>query len=319
MMTRRFAADFFEEVQLSRNEKRTNEMNMDKMPNVLELIRECTEKISDPAGREVHILRDESAFKLADKCQCKVRDIYITAMTAEICPYRYLRNRKIISIPEQIRLAKSRVAVVGSGGLGGNVILLLARMGIGHLVVIDHDVFDETNLNRQALSDIESIGQPKSERAAALVESINPAVEIDALQVEIDHSSAMKLFAGSDVIVDALDNIPDRFVLEKAAKKLHIPLVHGALAGFDGQLMTIFPEDPGLKSIYGDGDVEKNDPERPGAVLGAPALTPSIVATLQAMEVLKIILERGRPFRNTLVHLDLESGQFNQFSFEKES
>jgi molybdopterin/thiamine biosynthesis adenylyltransferase len=185
--------------------------------------------------------------------------------------------------------------------------------------VIDFDVFDETNLNRQALSDVKSIGKSKSGRAAGQVESINPAVQVDSFRVEIDYSGALKVFAGADVVVDALDNIPDRFVVEKAAKALQIPLIHGAIAGFDGQLMTIFPEDPGLTSLYGNGNVKKNDPSRPGAVLGVPALTPSIIATLQAMEVIKVILKRGNLFRNKLLHIDLESGQFNQFGFGKES
>ena len=122
----------------------------------------------------------------------------------------------------------------------------------------------------------------------------------------------------SDVVVDALDNIADRFVLESETKKLGVPLVHGALAGFEGQIMTIFPDDPGLKHLYGDEKVEKNDPKRPEAILGVPTITPSIISSLQAMEVLKIILKRGKVFRNIMVHVDLEGGQVNQFVFECE-
>ena len=292
---------------------------MDDSLNISKMVEARSEKILDPAGREVYILKDERAFEIADKFQCSVRDVYLAALSAEICPYRYIRNRKILSIQEQLRLAESRVVVVGLGGLGGNIILLLARTGIGSLMVIDYDVFDETNLNRQALSDMASIGKSKSEKAVKQVRSINPGVEIESHKVEIDLPGALELFRGAEVIVDALDNIPDRFILEKAAKKLRIPLVHGAIAGFDGQLMTIFPEDRGLESVYGNGGVEKNDPGRPGAVLGVPAITPSLVATLQAMEVIKIILNRGDLFRNRLVHIDLESGQFNQFRFGDDS
>ena len=198
------------------------------------------------------------------------------------------------------------------------MILLLARLGVGCLKVIDYDVFDETNLNRQALSDLNAIGQSKSDKAVSQVGSINPGVRVEAFQVQIDYQRSLEIFKGVDVVVDALDNIPDRFVVEKSAKTLQIPLVHGAIAGFDGQLMTIFPEDEGLKSLYGDGEVEKNDPARPGAVLGVPALTPSLIATMQAMEVVKIVLNRGNLFRNKLLHIDIESGQFNQFSFGKE-
>jgi molybdopterin/thiamine biosynthesis adenylyltransferase len=116
------------------------------------------------------------------------------------------------------------------------------------------------------------------------------------------------------VAVDALDNIRDRFVLERAAKEQDIPLVHGALAGFEGQLMTIYPEDPGMELLYGHegggGDLSKS----PEAVLGVPALMPSLVATFQAMEVVKILLGRGRTFKNRLVHFDLETGEIKEFS-----
>jgi molybdopterin/thiamine biosynthesis adenylyltransferase len=99
------------------------------------------------------------------------------------------------------------------------------------------------------------------------------------------------------------------------AQKLGIPLVHGALAGFDGQVMTIFPEDPGLERIYGEGQPPRNDPGRPEAVLGVPAPTPSIVATIQAMEVIKILLDRGQLIRNRMLHIDLEGSRFDSFSF----
>ena len=119
------------------------------------------------------------------------------------------------------------------------------------------------------------------------------------------------------MVGDCLDNVPDRFLLERASKKLRIPLVHGALAGFEGQLMTIFPDDPGLKNIYGKAEVgaSVNSSKSPESVLGVPAPTPSLIATLQVMEVLKIILKRGRIFRNILLHVDLEAGQMNEFSF----
>ena len=292
---------------------------MDDSMKISKMVENQAEKILDPARREVFILKDDRAIEIAARCHSSVGDVYRAALSAEIYPYRYVRNRKILSAQEQLRLAEARVVVVGSGGLGGTVILLLARTGIGNLVVIDYDVFDETNLNRQALSDMESIGKSKSEKAFTLVRSINPGVEIESHRVEIDFSKALALFQGAGVVVDALDNIPDRFILEKAAKKLGVPLVHGAIAGFDGQLMTIFPEDRGLESVYGDGGAEKNDPARPGALLGVPAITPSLVATLQAMEVVKIILNRGDLFRNKLVHIDLESGQFNHFRFEEGS
>ena len=107
----------------------------------------------------------------------------------------------------------------------------------------------------------------------------------------------------------------DRLILEKGAKSLQIPLVHGALAGFDGQVMTVFPEDQGLRLIYGKNPPPGKDPRSPEAILGVPALMPCLIGTLEAMEVLKILLGRGKLLRNTLLHVDLQEGEMNRFVF----
>ena len=282
-----------------------------------EWILERSKTIHDTAGREVKILKETSAMEVTSHFGCGVRAVYETALNGGICPHRYIRNRETISIEEQHLLVKSRVAVVGSGGLGGPVLLLLARMGIGYLVVVDHDHFDETNLNRQPLSSGPDLGQPKCEVAARVLDHINPGVEIETHQVRINAKNAEEILSGSNVIVDALDNVPDRFSIQAAARSLKIPLVHGAVAGFEGQLMTIFPEDAGFSLLYGTQGVERNRGKSPEAVLGVPAVTPSLVATLQTMEVIKILLDRGRPFRNVMVHVDMETGEMNKFSFEE--
>jgi molybdopterin/thiamine biosynthesis adenylyltransferase len=280
-----------------------------------ELIRKRSMEIRDKAARQVQVLEDDQATKTATELGCRVHDVYSAALSLGIVPYRYVRNIDAISVEEQRKLADSRVGVVGAGGLGGQVILLLARVGIGHLVVVDHDLFDETNLNRQALCSNESIGRPKPEEAVAVVRSINPGVAVTPYKAKLDASNAREILDGSDVVVDALDNVPTRFALERATKALGIPLVHGALAGFEGRMMTIFPEDPGLKNLYGSNQAKVDATKRPEAILGVPALTPSFIANLQAVEVLKIILERGKIFRNIMLHVDLEAGQVSEFSF----
>ncbi|MBW2310156.1 MAG: HesA/MoeB/ThiF family protein [Deltaproteobacteria bacterium] len=236
-------------------------------------------------------------------------------MRLGISPYRYLRNRDAISIDEQLELAESQVSVIGAGGLGGQVILLLARVGIGHLIVVDADAFDETNLNRQALSSTSSLGRSKAEEASEMVHAINPGVEVTSYQVRIDSTNAAKMLAGSDAVVDALDNVPDRFMLEREAKSLKIPLVHGALAGFGGQLMTVFPDDVGLKLLYRGELMKRADPKSPESVLGVPTVTPALIGALEVMEVLKIVLNRGTVFRNTMVYVDLDTGELNRFTF----
>ncbi len=289
-------------------------MQADQSARLQQKITASAQTYTDPADRTVSVLKDARALKIAEEFDCRLPHVYTSALKQGVWPFRYVRNRDIVSVEEQLKLAEATVAVIGAGGLGGTVILLLARMGIGHLKVVDCDVFDETNLNRQALSSCDNLDTPKVEAAAAAVAAVNPGVELTALRTVIDNRSATKILSGVDVVVDALDNAPDRLATEAAAGKIGIPFVHGALAGFDAQLMTIFPQDPGLKLLYGD-KARKGDPQRPEAVLGVPAITPSVVASLQAMEVLKIILQRGNPLRNRLLHVDLESGQFNVFTF----
>jgi molybdopterin/thiamine biosynthesis adenylyltransferase len=292
-------------------------MNTFTEMNINQLLGEHSRTIRDPADRDVRILEDSQVLKIADQSGCSVRHVYIEALGLGIWPHRYVRNREILSARDQRILAKSRVSVTGAGGLGGSVILLLARIGIGRLVVVDHDIFDESNLNRQALCSEKTLGKSKSEEAAKIVGSVNPGVEVTSIKASLEPSSIENILAGSQVVVDCLDNVPDRFLLERASKNLGIPLVHGALAGFEGQLMTIFPDDPGLKNLYGDGDegASIDRSKSPESVLGVVAPTASLMANLQVMEVLKIILERGRIFRNMLLHVDLEAGRMDEFSF----
>jgi len=289
-------------------------MQADQRKKLQRHIAASTEPFTDPAERTVSVIKDAQALAIAQELGCRPLDVYTTALKQNIWPFRYVRNRNILSIEEQLKLAEAAVAVIGAGGLGGTVILLLARTGIGHLKVVDCDAFDETNLNRQALSSSRNLGTAKTLAAVEQVAAVNPGVDVNALQATIDSQSAKKVLSGVDVVVDALDNAPDRLATEAAAKEIGIPFVHGALAGFDAQLMTIFPQDPGLKLLYGE-TAQKGDPQRPEAVLGVPAVTPSVVASLQVMEVLKILLQRGKPLRNRMLHVDLESGQFDVFTF----
>ncbi len=270
----------------------------------------------DAAGRPVRLLEEKTAARTAQDLGLDLRGVYLAAMQAGIYPKRYLRNRDCISLAEQIRLAQSTVAIVGAGGLGGHVILQLARLGIGGLRIIDFDVFDETNLNRQMLADENSLGKSKAETAARTVSLVNPAVQVAAVQAKIQAENAAELLQATHVVVDALDNIPGRFVLADAARTLNLPLVHGAIAGFEGRIMTFFPEDQGLQRLYGErSPAGEARPTPPEAILGNPAVTPAVTAAFQVMEVLKILLKRGHVFRDEMAYIQLESGQVNLFSF----
>jgi len=134
--------------------------------------------------------------------------------------------------------------------------------------------------------------------------------------VRLTSSNAPEVLFGSDVVVDALDNIHDRFILEKITKHLGIPFIHSAIAGFEGWMMPIFSDDLELKFLYAGKETEKRNAEAPEAIFGVPALTSSIIGSLQSMEVLKVILTRGKILRNIMAHIDLEKGQLNEFVFE---
>jgi molybdopterin/thiamine biosynthesis adenylyltransferase len=280
-----------------------------------ELNRLAIEILDCKSNLKIKVLYEEKAIKLALKYQSTLKSVYVEAMKLGVCPYRYIRNRESISIQDQIRLAESRIAVIGSGGLGGHVILLLARIGIGHLKIIDGDVFDETNLNRQPLCNTETINRAKPKVAADVVNLINPSVEVSIITDKVNVANAEHILSEVDVIVDALDNMDDRLMVEKVAKKNRIPFVHGAVAGFEGQVTTIFPEDKGLTFLYGKNGCQVNDKYSPETIWGVPVLAPALIASMQAMEVVKILLNRSGVFRNTLVHMDLENGQLNKYEF----
>lgn len=290
-------------------------MNLKPEEDLVKMIQKKSIAVTDPAGRQIQCLRDDDAFKIAEACSLSVRHVYTETLRCDICPLRYVRNRNVISSAEQLKLAESKVAVVGGGGLGGHVIVLLARLGIGHLVVVDHDVFEETNLNRQALCDMNTIGIDKPGAAVDRVAEINPGVEVIAVRTKVTSSNVCEILRDCHVVVDALDTIPDRFVLEKGAKSMGIPIIHGALAGFEGRIMTIFPGDSGLANLYGNTDAPFNAAETPEAVLGVPAVTPSIIASFQVMEVIKVLLDRGKILRNMMIHIDLEAGAVEEFFF----
>lgn len=289
-------------------------MNNLHQTGLTEVLHKYSKLSMDQANRSVRTIEENLATELAKKFCCRLYDIYLTCLKNGIWPKRYLRNNGMISLADQQTLIESQVTVIGAGGLGGTLILLLARTGIGNLVVSDYDIFDETNLNRQAVSDLASLGQSKSQSAFKMIQAINPSINVRVFDKKINHTNSEELLAGSDLVVDALDNVQDRLTLAKTAKNCGIPYIYGAIAGFMGQVMTIFPEDEGLRLIYGDEEYDAHDPNRSEAVLGVPAVTPSLVASFQAMEVIKVLLGRGRVLRNAFLHIDLESMQLEEFS-----
>jgi molybdopterin-synthase adenylyltransferase len=235
-----------------------------------------------------------------------------TALTAGLLPARYQRNRQAISVSQQLTLFQSKVAVLGCGGLGGYVIEELARLGVGTIVAIDPDVFEEHNLNRQLLSTPGTLGRAKVEAAAARVADINPAVTLIPHQRAYAPENGTELLHGARVIVDALDSIPTRLALAQTCSDLGIPMVHGAIGGWYGQVATQFPGDDTVQKLYSRWVAGKGVEQQ----LGNPSFTPALVASIEVAEVCKILLGEGEPLRHRKLAVNLLEMEFLEVRFE---
>lgn len=222
-------------------------------------------------------------------------------------PERYKKNGPAISKDEQKKLFSSTVAVFGCGGLGGYVIEELTRLGIGNLVIVDPDVFVEDNLNRQLFSSPDVIGKMKVEIAKERIERINPVVNVTSVSHSFSTSSSFKYLDGVDVCVDCLDSVPVRLELASICNKLKIPLVHGAIGGWQGQVLTQFPGENSLEKIYKDTEAGL----KIGTALGNPAFTPALVASSQVAEVVKILTDKkDRCLSKRMLFVDLKNMKF---------
>ncbi|HEY6007507.1 MAG TPA: HesA/MoeB/ThiF family protein [Geobacteraceae bacterium] len=235
------------------------------------------------------------------------------ALAMGLLPARYQRNRQAISVAQQLSLFQARVAVIGCGGLGGYVIEELARLGVGTIIAIDPDVFEEHNLNRQILSSPATLGLAKVEAAARRVAEVNPAVTLVPERVAYAPANGEELLTGADVAVDALDSIPTRLALAETCAELDIPLVHGAIGGWYGQVATQFPGDDTIQQLYGRWTEGKGVEQQ----LGNPSFTPALVASIEAAEVCKILLGEGETLRHRKLVINLLDMEFEEIFFER--
>ena len=211
---------------------------------------------------------------------------------------------------ENNSLRSYKVCVIGCGGLGGYIIEMLGRIGIGYITAVDSDVFDESNLNRQILSDTTLIGASKADCAFQRIKKVNPDIELKPLNISFDEENGENIIKGHQVVVDALDNAASKKLLSKLCCKLNIPLVHGAIGGWYGQVSTIFPGDNTLDILY--KDVEVSGIEKK---LGNPPFTPALVASLEVTEVIKILIKRGDLLRNKVLYVNLLNMDFDVIEF----
>lgn len=277
---------------------------------LIETLRQQALPLPGPGGEDIPALAPEHLARAAQSSGMPLRWVEIQALQNHLLPERYLRNLGTLGWEGQIRLLGSCVAVVGCGGLGGYVIEGLARSGVGQLVVVDGDRFVPHNLNRQILSSSAGLGRLKVEVAKERVEQVNPAVEVVACPVRATAENLALLLEGVEVVVDALDSPADRLLLQAAARRMGCPLVHGAIAGFIGEVTTVLPGDDTMTLLYGRQEIPEHGAE---AFLGTPAMTPMLVAAYQAAEVLKLLLGRGRLLTRQLLYMDLEAGTVEVF------
>jgi len=225
---------------------------------------------------------------------------------------RYGRQIMIPQIGEkgQEKLKSAKVFVAGAGGLGSPVSIYLTAAGVGHLRLVDHDKVELTNLNRQVAHWTGDVGRRKVESAQEKLNKLNPNVTVETLSVTISEENASGLTEGFDAIVDAMDNLPTRYLLNKTAIEHRIPFVHGAVNGFAGRAMTVIPGKTAcLRCLYR-GPV----PESKFAVIG---VTPAVIACIQATEVIKVLVGIGDLLANRLLAYDGLNLKFTEFKVQR--
>ena len=231
---------------------------------------------------------------------------------------RYARH---IILPEvggvgQDRLLRSSVLVIGAGGLGSPLILYLAAAGVGRLGIVDDDDVDLTNLQRQIIHGMASLGRPKVESARDAVLAINPGIQVEIHRLRLNAGNALPLFAGYDVIADGSDNLPTRFLVNDAARLAGKPLVSGAVLRFEGQLATFKVPGPCYRCLYHDIPPDDATPSCAQAgVLGAMA---GVVGSMQATEILKELLGIGDSLSGWLLRINALSMTFRKVRLKRD-
>ena len=216
---------------------------------------------------------------------------------------RYIRNLGALTEQECTALRTKTVFVAGCGGLGGYLIEMLLRLGVGEIHAADGDAFEASNLNRQLLSSPSSLGKPKAEAAAMRAELVNPDVRFVAVPQFVTEENAADLVRGCDVVMDALDNIQARRTLARACAQVGIPMIHGAICGWSAQAAVVMPGDDLIEKIYPEGVSLSSKTSL--------SFTPPFCAALQIALCTRLLtgrpLETGRLYMADLLDMELES------------
>ena len=231
---------------------------------------------------------------------------------------RYCRNMLVpeVGVAGQQRIRAARVLLVGAGALGSPAALYLAAAGVGCLGIVDDDVVDVSNLQRQVIHTTPGVGEAKVDSVGRAVEALNPDVEVIAHRAALTSANTMELLAGWDIVIDGTDNFPTRYLLNDACVMRGIPLVHGAVFRSDGQV-TVFdaPNGPCYRCVHPTPPEPEAVPScAEGGVLG---VMPGIVGTMQATEALKLIIGGARPLIGRMVLLNAWTGRGSELPVVK--
>ena len=227
---------------------------------------------------------------------------------------RYSRNILIEQIGEngQNKLLNSKILVAGAGGLGSSVIACLASAGVGNIGIIDNDVIELSNLNRQFIHKPENIGLAKVDSAEQWISEYNPDISVKTYKLRLDEENSSEIISRYDIVLDCFDSYTSKFALNKACVVKNKPLIHGGVTGFSGQVMTIIPGITAcLCCLFSEDNSNQYIPQ--GVI--SPAV--SVIASIQAMEALKLVLNIGELLTNRLLSYDGLSQKFRKFDLKR--
>ena len=233
---------------------------------------------------------------------------------------RYARHLLLpeVGMPGQLKLRRSSVLCVGAGGLGSPVAMYLTAAGVGRLGIVDHDVVELSNLQRQVLHGTADVGRPKTESARAAVQHLNPHVEVVTHATRLTAANALEIFAGYDVVVDGTDNFPTRYLVNDACVLLGKPNVYGSVFRWEGQASLFAPHlgGPCYRCLF-------PEPPPPGtapscAEAGVLGVLPGIIGCIQATEALKLVLGQGRSLLGRLLLVDALDMRFKELRLRRD-
>lgn len=278
------------------------------------------------SARAVHALQEElgytNAANVAGGIDAWQQDgkpvIFAEGMTPEQ-RMRYSRHTLLpeVGVGGQIKMLNSKVLLLGAGGLGSPTALYLAAAGIGKIGIVDDDVVDESNLQRQVIHTTERVGVPKTESAKKAIADLNPDVEVVEHRTRLDASNIMEIIGDYDVIVDGADNFPTRYLLNDASVRLNKPVVSASILAFDGQISTFVPhEGPCYRCLYPTPPPLELAPSCGAAgVLGVMA---GVMGLLQANEVIKLVTGIGEPLIGRLLLYESLGTRFTELKVRRD-